>query len=131
MEQTANETEVAVKHTLSCEENVWVLLKPKKLLFYVKRPIMQIRGVADFIEHLAQDYKELWNTYGDETCLKNFHKYVDFLQGRKTATFIRFTTFRELENPVPMEAISKVLTVLRMLRGGKYLNHEIINQLTV
>lgn len=43
----------------------------------------------------------------------------------------KFTNFRELENPVPMEAISKVLSVLRMLWGGKYLNHEIINQLTV
>jgi len=43
----------------------------------------------------------------------------------------KFTNFRELENPVPMEAISKVLSVLRMLRGGKYLNHETANQLAV
>lgn len=106
-------------------------LETKKLLFYVKRPIMQIRGIADFVERLAGDYKELWDTYSGETCLKTFREYVDFLQGRKTATFIRLTNFRELENPIPMGVISKVLGVLRIPRGGKYLNRETANQLTV
>lgn len=106
-------------------------LKTQKLLFYVKKPIMQIRGVADFIERLAGDYKELWNTYGNETCLKTFDEYVIFLKGRKTATFIRFTNFHELDSPVSMKAISKVLGVLRIPRGGKYLNRETTNQLTV
>jgi len=106
-------------------------LKTQKLLFYVKKPIMQIRGVADFIERLAGDYKELWNTYGDETCLKTFDEYVDFLKGRKTATFIRFTNFHELDSPVSMNVIRKVLGVLRIPRGGKYLNRETANQLTV
>lgn len=106
-------------------------LETQKLLFYVKRPIMQIRGVADFVERLAGDYKELWNTYGGETCLKTFNEYVAFLQGRKTATFIRFTNFRELETPVSMEVINTVLGVPRMPRGGKYLNREIVNQLSV
>ncbi|MDI6846605.1 MAG: hypothetical protein QMD23_00500 [Candidatus Bathyarchaeia archaeon] len=106
-------------------------LETQKLLFYVKRPIMQIRGVADFVERLAGDYKELWNTYGGETCLKTFNEYVAFLQGRKTATFIRFANFRELQTPVSMEAINTVLGVPRMPRGGKYLNREIVNQLTV
>ena len=106
-------------------------LKTQKLLFYVKKPIMQIRGVADFIERLAGDYKELWNMYRDETCLKTFDEYVNFLKGRKTATFIRFTNFHELDSPVSMEVISKVLGVLRIPRGGKYLNRETANQLTV
>lgn len=106
-------------------------LETKKLLFYVKRPIMQIRGVADFIERLAENYKELWNTYGGGTCLKTLNEYIDFLQGRKTATFIRFTNFRELETPVSMEVINTVLGVPRMPRGGKYLNRETANQLTV
>lgn len=106
-------------------------LETQKLLFYVKRPIMQIRGVADFVERLAGDYKELWNTYGGETCLKTFNEYVAFLQGRKTATFIRFANFRELQTPVSMEVINTVLGVPRMPRGGKYLNREIVNQLTV
>lgn len=106
-------------------------LKTEKLLFYVKKPIMQIRGVADFVERLAGDYKELWNMYGDETCLKTLDEYVSFLKGRKTATLIRFTNFHELNNPVSIKVISKVLGVLTIPRGGKYLNRETANQLTV
>lgn len=106
-------------------------LRTQKLLFYVKKPIMQIRGVADFVERLAGDYKELWNMYGDETCLKTFDEYVSFLKGRKTVTFIRFSNFRELDSRVSMKVISKVLGVPTIPRGGKYLNRETANQLTV
>ena len=106
-------------------------LQTKKLLFYVKRPVMQIRGVADFVERLTGGYKKLWSAYGSETCLKTFREYVDFLQGRKTVTFIRLTNFRELENPIPIEVISKVLGVPRMPRGGKYLNRENTNQFSI
>ena len=31
----------------------------QRLLFYVKKPIMQIRGAADFIERLTGDREEL------------------------------------------------------------------------
>jgi predicted transcriptional regulator len=106
-------------------------LRTQKLFFYVKKPIMEIRGVADFIERLVGDYKELWNVYGDESYLRTFDEYVSFLKGRKTATFIRFTNFRELDSPVSMKVIRKVLGVLTMPRGGKYLNRETANQLTV
>ena len=106
-------------------------LRTQKLFFYVKKPIMQIRGVADFIERSVGDYKELWNVYGDESYLRTFDEYVSFLKGRKTATFIRFTNFHELDSPVSMKAISKVLGVLAMPRGGKYLNRETANQLIV
>jgi predicted transcriptional regulator len=106
-------------------------LKTQKLLFYVKKPIMQIRGVADFIERLTGDYKDLWNMYGDESYLETFDEYVSFLKGRKTVTFIRFTNFRELDGPVSMKVIRKVLGVLTIPRGGKYLNRETANQLTV
>jgi predicted transcriptional regulator len=85
----------------------------------------------EFIERLAGDYKELWNMYGDETYLKTFDEYVGFLKGRKIATFIRFMNFHELDSPVSMKVISKVLGVLTMPRGGKYLNRETANQLTV
>lgn len=106
-------------------------LKAQTLFFYVKHPIMQIRGVADFVERLAGDHKELWNTHGGETCIETFKEYVGFLQRREKATFIRFKNFRELENPVPIKVIRKILGVLRMPRGGKYINREKANQLTV
>ena len=106
-------------------------LETEKLFFYVKRPVMQIRGVADFIQRLSGSYRELWDSYGSETCLETFDEYVNFLQGRETVTFIRFTNFRELENPVPMEVINRVLGVLRMSRNGKYINRETTNQLIV
>ena len=106
-------------------------LGAQKLLFYVNKPVMQIRGVADFIERLVGDYKELWDAHGDETCFKTFDEYVVFLRGRTTATFIRFTNFRELTDPVSMEIISEVLGVLRMPAMGKYLNRETANQLII
>lgn len=92
---------------------------------------MQIKGVADFIERVAGDYKELWSKYGSETCLKSFEDYLDFLQGRRKVTFIRFTNFCEFEVPVSMEAVTKVLDVSRIPRGGKYINREMLNQLTI
>ncbi|MGB9854377.1 MAG: hypothetical protein ACPLRY_06195 [Candidatus Bathyarchaeales archaeon] len=106
-------------------------VETQKLLFYVKRPAMQIRGIADFIERVAGDYKELWSKYGSETCLKSFEDYLDFLQEKRKVTFIRFTNFCVFEVPVSMEAITKVLGVLRVPRGGKYINREMVNQLTV
>ena len=106
-------------------------VETQKLLFYVKRPAMQIRGIADFIERVAGDYKELWSKYGSETCLKSLEDYLDFLQGKRKVTFIRFTNFCEFEVPVSIEAITKVLGVPRMPRGGKYINREMVNQLTV
>lgn len=106
-------------------------LRTQKLLFYVNNPVMQIRGIADFIERLVGDYRKLWETYGSETCFKSFDEYVFFLRGRKTATFIRFTNFRELTDPVSMEMISKVLGIPRMPTMGKYLNRETANHLII
>jgi predicted transcriptional regulator len=101
----------------------------EKLLFYVKRPLMQIRGVADFVERLSGNYKELWDLYGDGTCLKDFKEYANFLGGREHATFIRFKNFRELEPPIPMDVIRRVLGVKKIPRNGKYINRETANQL--
>ncbi|MGB9713502.1 MAG: hypothetical protein ACPLZC_00830 [Candidatus Bathyarchaeales archaeon] len=101
----------------------------EKLLFYVKRPLMQIRGVADFVERLSGNYKELWSLYGDETCLKDFKEYVKFLGGRENVTFIRFKNLREFEAPISMDVIRRVLGVQKIPRNGKYINRETANQL--
>ena len=104
-------------------------IKAEKLLFYVKRPSMQIRGIADFVERVAGNAEELWKKYGGETCIDSFESYLKFLRGREKATFIRFTNFRELEAPVSMEALKKVLGTSKMPRGGKYISREALKQI--
>ncbi|HLE76063.1 MAG TPA: hypothetical protein VI864_08530 [Candidatus Bathyarchaeia archaeon] len=101
----------------------------QKLLFYVKKPIMQIRGTADFIERLTGDREELWRKYGAESCFESFDEYVAFAQGREKMTFVRFKNFTELENPKSTEVIRSVLGSLQGFRG-KYVNEETAKQLT-
>lgn len=105
-------------------------IKAEKLLFYVKRPSMQIRGVADFVERVAGNSKELWEKYGGETCIDSLDGYLKFLRGREKATFIRFINFHEFEIPISMEALKKVLSISKIPRGGKYISREALNQLT-
>ncbi len=106
-------------------------LKTEKLLFYVKSPVKQIRGTADFVERVAGDAEKLWRLYGSETCLENFKEYQSFLHGSEKATFIRFKNLRELENPVPAKSMKRILGVLKVPRGGKYINCETAEQLAV
>jgi predicted transcriptional regulator len=100
------------------------------LLFYVKKPIMQVRGVADFIERLTGDREELWRKYGAESCFESFDEYCTFAQGREKMTFVRFKNFTEIENPKATEVIRSVLGSLQGFRG-KYVNLETAKQLTI
>ena len=100
------------------------------LLFYVKKPVMQIRGSADFIERLTGDREELWRKYGAESCFESFDEYCMFAQGREKMTFVRFKNFTELENPKATEIIRSVLGSLQGFRG-KYVNLETAKQLTI
>jgi len=105
---------------------------PKKaelLLFYVNHPAKQIRGVAEFIERIIGDADDLWNAYGNETCLKSYEEYMNFLQGKPKATFIRFKNLRELPVPKSASVISKVTGIGRMPRSGKYISKKAVNQL--
>ena len=106
-------------------------VETEKLFFYVKKPLMQIRGVADFTDRVSGDYKRLWDLYGDETCLRNFDEYVKFLQGRKIVTVIRFKNLRELQVPISQRLMRDILGFSRIPRGGKYLNQEETRKLTV
>jgi predicted transcriptional regulator len=101
----------------------------QRLLFYVKRPIMQVRGAADFIERLTGDREELWRKYGAESCFESLDEYCTFAQGREKMTFVRFKNFTELENPKPTEVIRSILRSLQGFRG-KYVNLETAEQLT-
>jgi len=102
----------------------------KLLLFYVIYPHKEIRGVGDFIERIAGDADDLWNTYGHESLLESYEEYMDFLQGRTKATFIRFKNLRVLAAPVPASVISQVTGIGIMPRMGKYITKEMANRLT-
>jgi len=104
-------------------------LKAEKILFYVKSPVKEIRGIGDFFERVAGDPKELWEKYGHETCLKSRQEYIQFVGNSDKVTFIRLKNLRELANPLPTEALRKKLGILRMPRGGKYLSRELLKQI--
>jgi hypothetical protein len=89
----------------------------------------QIRGVAEFIERITRDADELWNAYDNESCLKTYENYVDFLQGKPKATFIRFKNLRELPVLISANVISKGAGIGRMPRRCKYINKKTVNQL--
>jgi predicted transcriptional regulator len=100
----------------------------QKLLFYVKKPVMQVLGIADFSERLTGDSGELWRKYGAESCFETFEEYCAFAQGRAMMTFVRFKNFVELENPKTTEATRSILGSLQGFRG-KYVNLATVKQL--
>jgi predicted transcriptional regulator len=100
----------------------------RKLLFYVKKPVMQVKGIADFIERLTGDSGELWRKYGGESCSETFEEYFAFAEGRERMTFVRFKNFVELENPKTTEATRSFLGSLHGFRG-KYVSLATTEQL--
>jgi predicted transcriptional regulator len=101
----------------------------KKLFFYVTHPRKEIRGFADFIERVTGYSKDLWDSLGEESLLNSYEEYKDFLQGRKKATFIRFTNLKELPIPIKEETISKIFGKKRMPQMGLYITKKIAQQL--
>jgi predicted transcriptional regulator len=100
----------------------------QKLLFYVKKPVMQVLGIADFIERVTGDSGELWRKHGAESCFETFEEYCAFAQGRTMMTFVRFKNFVEIENPKTTEAARSILGSLQGFRG-KYVNLATTKQL--
>ena len=94
------------------------------VLFYVKHPLKEIRGIGEFIERITGDIDELWNNYGHETVFESYKEYLEFLQERTKTTFIRLRNVRELSAPIPEKTVSGILNVSRMPRGGRYLTKE-------
>jgi predicted transcriptional regulator len=100
----------------------------QKLLFYVKKPVMQVRGIADFVERVAGDSGELWRKHGSESCFETSEDYYSFAQGRTAMTFVRFKNFVEIETPKTTEATRSILGSLQGFRG-KYVNLATTKQL--
>jgi predicted transcriptional regulator len=105
-------------------------VKTKQLFFYVKRPVKEIRGKADFVERIKGDHREIWEKYGGESCFSSFKEYSSFIEGREQVTFVRFKNFEELKNPISAEAFNMIVGSFLMPRGGKYLNLEKSNKLS-
>ena len=100
----------------------------QKLLFYVKKPVMQVRGIADFVERVTGDSGELWRKHGGESCFETFEDYQDFTQGRMTMTFVRFRNFVEIKNPKTKDATRNILGSLQGFRG-RYVSLQTTKQL--
>lgn len=94
------------------------------VLFYVKHPLREIRGIGEFIERKTGDVGELWNDYGHETVFKSYKEYLEFMQGKAKTTFIRIRNIQELTAPISFKTVSSILNIYRMARGGRYLNKK-------
>ena len=101
----------------------------QKLFFYVTNPTKEIQGYADFVEHVTGSAKDLWESFGEESLLCSFDEYNDFLQERKTATFVRFTNLKTLPKPVPYKVVLSILGKERIPQMGMYLTEKMANQL--
>jgi len=101
----------------------------EKLLFYVKLPVGEIRGHADFLERISGNADDLWNIHGSETVFESRGRYDNFVEGRAKVTFIRFKNLEELVKPIGWKDLSAALGIKKMPNGGKYLGRENVNSL--
>jgi predicted transcriptional regulator len=92
----------------------------KQIFFYVTHPRKDIQGYAKFIKRKTGDVKHLWKTLGHESLLSSYDEYLDFLPGRKKATFIRFRNIREFLKPVTAQAVAQIVGKEKMPQMGIY-----------
>ncbi len=100
-----------------------------KLLFYIKLPARQIKGVGEFVERVTGSRDELWNLYGSETVFENKEEYQSFVQDRESITMIRFKNLGELEKPIAFELLHAATGIKKMPNGGLYISKETMNQM--
>jgi predicted transcriptional regulator len=96
----------------------------KVLLFYVKLPIGEIRGSAEFLERISGTADELWSLHGSETVFESTAEYDSFVGGRSNVTFIRLRNLQKSEKPTGWKNLSLALGIKKMPNGGMYLNRE-------
>jgi len=100
-----------------------------RLLFYIKLPVKQIKGVGEFVERITGTRDELWSTYGAETVFGSKEEYDKFVGERDSVTLIRFRNMEELEKPVGFEVFHAATGITKMPNGGMYLSRETLNQM--
>jgi predicted transcriptional regulator len=105
-------------------------LSAELLLFYVKHPVREIRGTAEFVERIVGNADELWNKYGVETVFESYDEYKEFLDGREKTTFIRFKNLQELTHTITGKFLLEKIGGGSMLpRSGRYLSKEMTSVL--
>jgi predicted transcriptional regulator len=100
-----------------------------RLLFYIKLPVRQIKGVGEFVERVTGPKDELWNRYGAETVFQNKDEYDKFVNGRSSVTLIRFRNMEELDKPVDFKTFHAAANIKRMANGGLYISREALSQM--
>jgi predicted transcriptional regulator len=101
-------------------------INAEQLFSYVKHPVREIRGKAEFVERVVGNADELWNKYGAETVFESYNEYIEFVDGREDITLIRFKNLQELTQPVSAKAFLERIGGGSMLsRTGKYINKEL------
>jgi predicted transcriptional regulator len=100
-----------------------------RLLFYVKLPVRQIKGVGEFVERVIGSKDELWNLYGAETVFQDKDEYDKFISGRNSVTIVRFRNMKELDKPVDFKALNAATGIKRMPNGGLYISREALSQM--
>lgn len=105
-------------------------LNTELLLFYVKHPVREILGKAEFIKRVVGDVEELWSKYGVETVFESYKEYIDFLDEREKATFIQFKNLQELSQPISGKSFLEKIGGGSMLpRNGRYLSKKLASLL--
>lgn len=104
-------------------------LQAEMLLFYVKNPVRELGGKAEFVERIVGNPEELWNKYGSETVFETYDEYKTFVGEHKTISFIRFKNLRELENPKPLKFLDEKMGDTKWTHWGRYVNKELANVL--
>lgn len=100
-----------------------------KLLFYIKLPVRQIKGVGEFVERITGSKDDLWNLYGAETVFGSREEYDKFVGERENVTIIRFKNMEELHAPIGVEAFHAATGIRKMPNGGMYVSRETLNQM--
>jgi predicted transcriptional regulator len=101
-------------------------ISAEQLFFYIKCPVREIRGKAEFVERVVGNAVELWKKYGVETVFESYDEYREFVDGREYVTVIRFKNLQELTQPVSAKAFLGRTGGGSMLpRSGKYISKEL------
>ena len=101
-------------------------VKTEQLFFYIKHPVREFRGKAEFVERKTGNPDQLWNEFGIETVFELYNDYREFVKGREDVTFIRLRNLRELTLPVSAKTfLEKTSGGCMLPRGGRYISKEL------